>query len=169
MTELLLLRLVHILSGTFWLGAAVVNAFFLMPAAMSIGPAGGALMLALRDRGMMHWLLGSSVLTLLSGIRLFWIIAGGDPGAFMASPMGQAFGLGGVAAILAFVLAMAVSRPAAVKIATLSNAMGSASEAERTVLQQEIARCKKRSSVGSTLNIVLLVGSAMGMAVARYL
>lgn len=169
MTELLLLRVVHVLSGTFWLGAALVNVFFLMPAAMSVGPAGGTLMLALRDRGLMHWLLATSVLTLLSGMRLFWIIAGGDPAMFMASPMGRVFGLSGIAAILAFALAMLVSRPSAVKIATLSSAMGSASEAERDVLQRDIERCRQRARIGSTLNIVLLVGSAMGMAVARYL
>ena len=168
MTELLLLRLTHILAGTFWVGAALMNTVFLAPAAASLGPTGGTVMLALRDRGMMHWLLISAVLTLLSGVRLFWVIAGGEPVAFMASPMGRTFAVAGAAAMAAFALSLLVSRPAGAKMAMLAHAMGDTAPAERETLQQEMARWKRRSAISARVNSVLLVGSVVGMAVARY-
>jgi hypothetical protein len=169
MTELILLRVVHILSGVFWLGAALMNAFFLMPAVGTLGPAGGAVMIALRDRGLMNWFLASAVLTLLSGVRLFFVLAGGAPGMFVASPMGRTFAVAGVAAVLAFAAAMLLGRPSMVKVAMLSQVLGKTPEAERGALQAEIARHRKRAGVGTAINIVLLVSSAVGMAVARYM
>lgn len=48
--EILVLRLVHVLGGVFWLGSGLFTAFFLMPALATAGPAAGPLMGALQRR-----------------------------------------------------------------------------------------------------------------------
>lgn len=169
MSELLLLRMVHILAGTFWIGVALMNTFFLMPAIGSAGAAGGAVMQVLRARGILHWLLASSVLTLLSGVRLLWILSAGAPSLFFGSPMGRMFTLGGVAALLGFLLAMLVVRPSQMQAMALLARLGDAPEAEWPAMQDRIGRLRSRGALGSTVNAVLLVASAAGMAVARYL
>ena len=48
--EMLILRVVHVLGGIFWVGSALFMAFMLMPALASAGPAAGAVMGAMQRR-----------------------------------------------------------------------------------------------------------------------
>lgn len=169
MTELLLLRVVHILAGTCWLGTVLVNTLFLMPAVGGLGPSGGQVMKALTERGILRWLFGSSVLTLLSGMRLLSILAANAPGVFFQSRMGHMFMAAGSAALLAFLVAMMVIRPSHARAAVLLGRAGDASEADRRALQEQAARLRARAGMASAANVALLVASVMGMAVARYL
>jgi len=39
--DVLILRLIHIGAGAFWVGAVFLNVLFLQPTAMALGPEGG--------------------------------------------------------------------------------------------------------------------------------
>ncbi len=43
-TTIILLRLIHILSGVFWVGSVLFVARFLLPTLRAVGPAGGPVM-----------------------------------------------------------------------------------------------------------------------------
>ena len=169
-SELLVLRIVHVLGGIFWLGSGLFTSFFLIPALGRLGPAGaGPVMGALQQRRLFTILPIVAVLTILSGIRLLQIASAGFSAAYFDSHTGQTFLWSGVAAVIAFVLSLLVSRPAAVRLGQLSASLATMPEAERAARSTEVERLRRRSGVSSTVAMILLVGSAIGMAVARYL
>ena len=120
--EILVLRLVHILGGIFWVGSGLFTTFFLVPALASSGPSAGPVMTALQRRHLFTALPVSALLTILSGLRLMWIGSAGFAPAYFASASGGTLAASGAAAIVAFLLALLVARPAAVRAARLGAA-----------------------------------------------
>ncbi len=169
-TELLVLRLVHILGGIFWLGSGLFTTFFLIPALGRVGPAtAGPVMGALQQRRLFTVLPVVALLTILSGIRLFQIMSAGFSPAYIASRTGQTFLWSGIAAVAAFLLSLLVARPAMVRVGQLSAAMASLPEEQRAGRLAEVERLRRRSGLASVVAMVFLIGAAAGMAVARYL
>lgn len=167
--ELLVLRLVHILGGIFWLGSGLFTTFFLVPALGRVGPAAGQVMGALQQRRLFTVLPVVAILTILSGLRLFQVVSAGFAPAYVSSRMGQTFLWSGVAAIAAFLLSLIVARPAMLRAGQLGATMASAPDDQRAERAAEIARLGRRGAIASVAAMVLLIGAAAGMAVARYL
>ena len=167
--ELLVLRVVRVLGAIFWLGSGLFTTFFLIPALARAGSAAAPVMGALQGRRLFTWLPVVAVLTLLSGFRLLMIASAGFSADYMGSAMGQAFLWSGVLALLAFVVGMLIARPAGVKVGQLSASLASRTDAERAALMPELERLRRRNSVGMLAATIMLVVSAVGMAVARYL
>lgn len=167
--ELLVLRLVHVLGGIFWVGSGLFTTFFLLPALAKSGPAAGAVFGALQQRRMFTVLPIVAVLTLLSGARLIWIVSSGFSPAWMGTRMGQTFLWSGVAAVLAFVVGMLVARPAGAKAARLGAQLAALPEPERGARMAEVDRLRRRSAAGGAAATTLLLLAAAGMSIARYL
>jgi uncharacterized membrane protein len=168
--EFIVLRLVHVLGGIFWVGSGIFTSIFLVPALATSGPAAGQVMAALQQRRLFTVLPIVAVLTILSGLRLMWLVSGGFAPGYFASATGGTFAASGAAAIVAFALSLLVARPAAIKAAQLGAATAGASDgATRARLEQQVAALRRRGSVASTMAVTLLVLGAAGMATARYL
>lgn len=168
--EIIVLRLVHVVCGMLWVGAIVFMAGFLTPAIQIAGPAaGGAIMGALQQRRAMTFLPVVAVLTLLSGFRLYWIMSDGFSAAYAHSPMGLTFGIAGIVATVAFILGMAIARPAMMRAGMLAQQLATVPEAQRGPLQAELARLRTRGRSMSIVVAVLVVLAGAAMAVARYL
>lgn len=164
------LRLIHILAGIFWVGTTLFFAFFLAPALGSAGPAAGPVMGGLQRRGMMTALPVSALLTLGSGVWLYQLVSGGSLAAFMRSPIGATFAGAGTVALLAFVLGMAVARPAALAAVRMNQELATITdEAERARRQDQLRALQRTNAVVSRVVAVMLIAAAAGMAVARYL
>src|SRR5947208_12516610 len=88
------------------------HTFFLMPALAEVGPDSGKLMAALMRRRIPVILPIVALITLVSGFWLFQRLSGGAPAGLMRTPIGLAFGSGGLAALLAFLLGVVVMRRA---------------------------------------------------------
>src|SRR5215208_1348668 len=118
--ELIVLRLVHILAGTFWVGSGIYSALFLLPAVTEAGPqARNAVFAGLQRRKLFLVLQIVPALVVLSGLRLLHITSSGFDGAYFRTPMGRTFAFAGGLAILAWLIAIVVSRPAAARMAAL--------------------------------------------------
>lgn len=168
--EILVLRIVHVVGGVFWVGTAVFTAFFLGPALAGSGPAAGAVMAGLQQRRMFTVLPVVALLTIVAGLRLMWIGSAGFAPGYFAAPTGLAFGLGGLAAVIAFLLSLLVMRPAMMRSGRLAASLGGAAdEAAHAAIAAELGALRRRGAVSSTVAAVLLVLSAVAMAVARYL
>jgi hypothetical protein len=167
--ELLLLRLIHILCGIFWVGSGLFTALFLFPSLATPGVQPGPVINALRQRGLMTALPVTALLTIGSGLRLMWLTSAGFSGAWFATAPGHAFATAGASAIVAFLVSLLVARPAAIRSAQLGGAIASAPVEQRAVLGVEVAKLRRRNAVSSTIVVVLLVLAAAGMSVARYL
>jgi hypothetical protein len=166
---LLTLRLVHILAGTLWVGIAVFNPFFLMPTLQEAGPdAGGKVMAVLQRRGLMTLLPLLALLTILSGLGLFWRVSAGSAG-FFTSPTGHTLSMGAALAIVAFVIGMAITRPAMLRAgATMQSLSPSTAAEERARVMAEVQRLRQRGARSAQIVAVLLLIAAGLMAVARY-
>jgi len=164
------LRLVHVVCGALWVGMAVFTAFFMVPAIQDAGPDGGKVMAALQRRGIMTVLPALALGTLVSGVWLYLRAAAGMHAAFAASPTGMAFGLGGLASIVAYALGIAVMRPSMMRVVTLGQRLGGLTDAgERERVMAEISRLRGRGVSAGRAVGGLLIFAVGAMGVARYL
>src|SRR5688572_21882948 len=91
-SEILVLRIVHVLGAIFWLGSGLFTTFFLVPALVRLGPAAaGPVMGALQQGRLFTVLPVVALLTIASGARLLQIVSGGFSSAYFATPTGQTF------------------------------------------------------------------------------
>ena len=168
--DFVLLRLIHILGGAFWLGAAITMFLFLQPTARAIAPEGQRFMLhLLRDRRFSEVVLAAALFTGAAGAILFWRDTGGLRLASITQPQTLGFTIGGLAGGIALLLFLFVGYPAGRRII----AIGGRLEAERRPPNEDEQRILAAaqgvlSRVGATV-LVLLVIAAAAMATARYL
>lgn len=167
--ELLVLRLIHILSGTAWVGSGIFVAFFLIPALAATPPLMPQVMNGLQRRRMFVLLPTAGLLTIVSGMRLYWIDAAGFDGNFAATSMGATLTAGAVAALIAFGFQVFVSRPAGLKLGRIAAALAaSPSDSERDRLNAEAARLRRRNGMATLTAVSFGLVSAAAMAIARY-
>ncbi|MGH7751712.1 MAG: hypothetical protein ACREN5_02760, partial [Gemmatimonadales bacterium] len=112
---LVVMRLLHIGLGVFWVGTILFNAFFLGPAMAEAGPDGAKVMAGLMRRRFMQIMPAVGIVTILSGLWLYWHVSGGFQAGYMRSRGGMTLGLGALAAILSFAVGITVVRPAMVR------------------------------------------------------
>jgi hypothetical protein len=166
---MLVLRFTHVFFGALWAGMMAYQAFFLMPSLGEAGPDAGKVMAALAKRRIPLILPILALLTLGSGTWLLMRLMGGNAALVMRTPMGRAYGWGGTAAIVSFLLGIILMRPAMVRSMRLAQSLASVSPEERPKLAAEIQRLRVRAvGVGRVVTILLLFALA-AMAVARYL
>ena len=168
MTSIILLRLIHILFGVFWVGTAIFVNLFLFPALKGDPATMGKVAGTLTARGMHKWMSIAAVLTLLSGFWLVWIMSGGDLGTY-ARGAGRVFTMAGGMGLLAFLLGLLFARPAGLKAGAIGQALAAATDpAEKTRLLGEMAAIQKKTALITMSVVVLLLIAVAGMAVARY-
>jgi hypothetical protein len=165
----LLLRLVHVTVGVLWVGFAVFVPAYLGPAIQEAGPDGGKVMAALQRRGLMTALPVLAVLTLASGVWLYWSLSGGFAAAYLRTAAGHAYGIGGVIAIAGFAVGISVLRPSMLRVLSIMAAVPGAAAADRERLLGEAQRYRARGAAAGRVVAVLLLTATAAMAVARYL
>lgn len=166
---MLVLRFSHVFFGALWVGMMAFQAFFLMPALGDVGPDAGKFMAALMKRRLPIILPIVALITLISGFWLFQRLSGGAAAGLMRTPMGMAFGTGGVAALLAFLIGIVVMRPAMMRSTALAQSLASAPPDQRATIAGEIQRLRARAGATTWVVMVLLFYTLGAMAVARYL
>jgi uncharacterized membrane protein len=167
---MVVLRLIHIGAGVFWAGGAIIVARFVIPSLQDAGPEGGKVAQALQQRGLMTALPAAAVLTILSGLILYWRVSGGYAAQWSRTPTGMALGLGAAASIVAFAVGISVMRPAMMKAGALAQTLPQLTDpGARDAGQAEIQRLRRRGARAGNW-VAGLVGIAVAaMAVARYL
>ena len=96
--ELLVLRFVHIVAGIIWVGSGVFAAFFLIPALSANRQLMPPVMDALQRRKVFVIIPLAGLLTILAGVRLFWIVSAGFADSYLETGTGRTFSIGGTAA-----------------------------------------------------------------------
>ena len=167
---MIILRLLHVVSGVFWAGTLIFVATFLNPAVRAAGPEGGRVMLRLQERGFLTVMPVVAALAILSGLALYWRVSGGLQAVWVTSRLGLAFTVGGVASIVAFVIGVFVMRPAALRVAVLVTGLDQVPEGPaRQARQAEIQGLRLRAAAAARWVAGLLAIAVATMAVARYL
>ena len=167
--ELLILRLVHILSGIAWLGSGLFTSFFLVPALSGSPAVMGQVMAGLQRRRILIVLPVVATLTILSGLRLLWIASAGFSASYFATGTGRTFAISGVAAVIAYVFAFGIARPIGARAAVIGAALSASPESsQRERLVAELDRLRRRAAITTQLAVGFGILAASGMAIARY-
>ena len=166
---ILIARLLHVVLGAFWFGAVMFNTLFLGPALQDVGPDAAKVGAAMVRRKVMTFMPTAAMLTILSGLWLYWRMSGGFTPGYMGSPQGQALGLGAVAAIVAIILGFTMVKPGMEKAAALGQRAGQASGSERDALMAQSQALRTRAGKASNWVAGLITLTIITMAVARYL
>lgn len=162
---MIVLRIVHLLAGIFWVGAAMFIFFFLEPAASKSGPAGGQVMGALAGSKMPLAMMSSSFLAVLSGILMYWRNYGGIN---TASGTGLAFTIGGTAGLIAFLEGLVIHMPLQIKMKKLGEQIRAGGGAPSQDQMAEAQGLQAKLKHAARWTVILLVITVVAMAVARY-
>ena len=166
---LIFLRLIHVVLGVFWVGAVAFVAFLLFPTIRESGPAGGAVMQRLMARGVNLALMAAAILTVLSGLALYWHDSTGfSSTAWLASGPGRTFGLGAVLAFIGVGVGMGVNSRAARQLGALTASLQGAGRPPTPDETAAIQRLQDRLAKGGVAAAVLLLLATAAMAVAHY-
>lgn len=164
-----LLRLIHIVAGILWAGAAISYLFFIKPSVKSIGAAGPQFMQSLMERRRYPlFMVATSLLTVLAGGILYWFSSGGFNAAWIVSGPGIGFTIGSLAALVAFLVGNFGIGPTAAQLGALGQQIG-ASGGSPTPEQISVLRfLEKKLSRAELIDFVMLVIAMVTMATARY-
>lgn len=163
------LRVVHILTGAAWVGGAFLLTGFILPRAKKLGPEVGGTYL---NRFLAHpWFSGyiSSVegLAVLTGLVLYWNASGGLQGFWMTSPMGLAFSVGGLAALVASGLSFPISKSLR-RLYYLVDDVDAEWNGDRLDVAAFKSEHTRLARIGALYSTLLAIAVA-GMASAQYL
>ena len=158
-----LLRTIHVVGGVLWVGGLIILTFFFLPASRTLGPAAQPMLHEILGRRKLPvYLMSVAIATTLAGLLLMWRNISMTGGAWARSPMGMGISIGAATAILAVILGMTVSAPAAKRLGAPPK------PGESPLSDAERARLMRRTAVASRVVLVLLAVSALTMATARY-
>ena len=159
----LIVRVVHVVSASIWIGAAFFAGWFLMPAIRDTGPDGGKVMMAVQKRG---WVIAVPIiatLTVLSGFWLYRPYMGAEGNAAMI------LGFGGVVALVAYVCGAGVVSPSMAKANKLApQAAAMPDGAARAAAMTQIAALRQRALSFARIVSILVILSATLMTIAAY-
>lgn len=166
---LILLRLVHIVAGVLWVGAAVFYLFYVKPSVKSIGPAGPQFMRHLAERRKYPiFMLTMSLLTVLAGGVLYVYSSGGLSPAWIRTGTGIGFTIGSLAALVAFLVGSLAIGPTSARMGALGQQIAAAGGPPSPTTLSELNALEARLNRAEIIDFVMLAVSLLTMATARY-
>ena len=167
----LLLRVLHIGSGVFWVGSAFAFFLFVSPSAKALGPdAYGAFMdQVTRVRRFPFVVLGAGFVTVLAGAALYYRASGGFSGAWIASPTGVGFSVGAIAGILSRALGPLAIVPSIGKMEAIGSQLKAEQRPPTAAEGAALEALDSRLAQVGQIDLVLLTVAVVMMATARYL
>jgi hypothetical protein len=169
MITMIVLRIIHILSGVAWAGASFLTPLFLSPTAAALGPEGGKFMghltgktkftLYLTLAALFNVLAGYTMLYIKSNLALSWFLTG----------EGLGFGLGAVFGTIAFLIGFFVIRAAIEDMGKVGAAIQQGGGKPTPEQGAAMQKAQAQLSLGSKINAVALMLTVICMAAAAYL
>jgi uncharacterized membrane protein len=166
---LVIMRLLHVGLGVFWVGTMVFNAIFLGPSVRDAGPDGAKVMAGLMRRRFMDVMPLVAILNILSGLWLYWKMSGGFQPAYMHSGPGMTFAVGGLLAIVAFVVGVTVVRTSMLQAMALGPLIAQAQPQEKDAMMARAQGYRSKAMGAGKLVALLLSLAVAAMAVGRYM
>jgi uncharacterized membrane protein len=167
---LITLRIIHIGSAMTWFGGSILASFFVLPTAEALGKSGQPFMDHLVNRRRMGIFFPIVAgLTIMSGAALYWRDSAGLSMAWITSPTGLGFTIGGLAAIIAFVLGFILIGPSVADQTAVENELAHGDGVPTEAQRRRLERAARRMQLANRIDLPLLLVAGLSMAVARYL
>ena len=165
MSPWLWVKLVHVVLGAFWFGAAVVSTFYLTAAARALGPAAApVLKYVIGVRKFSVVLNVAAGLTVLTGLGLYDRLSGHFRNPLVHNFHGWALTLGATFGVLAIIWGAAVVSRSAKRFAAITASLTGPPTPEQAA---EIATLQKRMHEGGVVAVVLMLLALVGMALSH--
>lgn len=166
---MIVLRLIHIFSGVFWVGTAFFMGRFLFPTVSEMGEVGGQFMDRLVNGTRLDQAMPvASILTVLSGLLMYWPVSGGLNLAWITSGTGVALTVGALAGVAAFLDGLLRISPVVKRMETLSAQVKAAGGPPSPEQARELKALQNRAMKLNDHSIILLVVALLGMSTAQY-
>lgn len=166
---LIVLRIIHIVAGSLWVGSAVYYFLFVEPTVKDLGSAGPKFMQSFIGKRRVPLFMNTvSSLTVAAGALLYWSTSGGLQGAWLSSGPGIGFTIGSVAGIVVYGIGFFMIRPRAERLSAIGGAIalgGGPPTAEQGAEMQQLGEEMTRIE---RVDVALLMVSLLTMATARY-
>jgi hypothetical protein len=164
-----LLRFVHVVAGILWGGAAISYLFFVKPSVTAIGAAGPQFMKNLMERRKYPiFMISTSLLTVLSGAALYWMLSGGLSLTWVISGPGLGFTIGSVAALIAFLVGTFGIGPTAGQMGELGGRIAASGKGPTPEQVAQMEALEKKLNLAEQIDFIMLVIAMVTMATARY-
>jgi uncharacterized membrane protein len=161
------LRIVHIVCGVLWVGGAALFFFYLEPAMNKLGPDAEKFVDEIINRRKAPiYFVTISTLTVVVGVILYWRDFGGID---TSSTFGVVLGLGGLAALIAWLGGNLLIPQTLGKLTAIAAEMKSAGGPPSAELMTRMHAAQERLRLVGAIDIILLALSVAAMASARYL
>lgn len=166
--DILLLRLVHIGAGAFWVGAVFTFFLFVQPAAFAVGPDGAKFTHQLiHHRRLPTVILAAAAITVVAGIWLLAITSNGLDPARLFDQARLGYTVGGVAGILTFALGGLYVFPRTRIVERTLGRVLSEGRPPTADEQQLLARTARESRQAGWIVLAGLTIAVLAMATAR--
>jgi uncharacterized membrane protein len=166
---MIVLRIFHIISGVFWVGAALMLTFFISPTVNATKEAGQGFMRHFMGNTKFNLVMWTSAITtVVAGAILYWIDSDGFTSAWLSSGPGIGFGVAAIFAFLGLIVGVYQNKNsnALAQLGGQIQSQGSPPSPEQAAQLQSLG---KALATGGMLNAVFLILATIGMAIARYL
>jgi len=160
-----LLRFIHIVAASFWVGTAVTLGFFVYPVLLTGEPGTTRLIRQIMmGRKLAAVIPVAMILVVLSGVYLYWI---DFPRMSMVSFDRRAldYTLGGFLGIVALVVGFSVNMPTGIKLTAVMDSIGAGSPTAGQT--NELGRLSRKLLIATRCVAILALGGAALMALAR--
>ena len=165
---LLLLRILHIGAGVFWVGGVLIMTFFVSPTVGATAESGQKFVVHLMNNLKFSARMSAAAgLTILAGFILYWLDSDGFSSAWMRSGPGIGFGIGAGFALLGFIFGILLGRSmkAMAKMGAQLSQAGTPSPGQMAQMQS----LRNQQATYSNISAITLILSVLFMAIARYL
>lgn len=161
----IILRLIHITSGVFWVGGSLLFAFFVGPSVAAAGEAGQKLLVHLVTKAKVTTAIAASaMLTVLAGGTLYWIDSQGLTSSWQYSGPGIGFGIGGLSALVGLVFGLMVGKNTNTLGHVVAEIQGKPTADQLAKLQA----AQKRLAYAGPISSIAMIIALVCMATARY-
>lgn len=165
-TLVLILRLLHIIGGVFWVGGAVAVNFFVAPTMRATGDAGKQFAGHLMGRTQFsQFMMYSGIVSIVAGFILYGIDSSWFTSAWQSSGPGIGFGIGALFALIGMVTGI-MNGSNNRKMASLGAQIQGKPTPEQAA---QLAAIQKQQALVVPVNTYSLLLALALMAVARYL
>lgn len=161
------LRLVHILSGVFWVGATLTMVSFVSRSAQAVGQEAAKFMqhFALRS-GFQQSMAGAAVLTVLSGYLMYYRLFGWV--ARLNTGPGLALTVGGASGFIALLIGLLVLSRGTDRMRAIASQVAASGGPPSPEQAAELGALQERQGKGAVAASIFMVIALIGMSLSEY-
>lgn len=164
-----ILRIIHIISGVFWVGTIWYFALFFLPRVKTLGQDTGRIMQTITAPPYPTSMTAAGILVVLSGIVMYWSGSAGLSRAWIATTPGIVLSIAGILGIAAVLIGLFESRPTTVRMGQLGREAAASGKPPSPAVMQEMQALSAKLERALYRTAYILLITVIGMATFRYL